>query len=420
MAPDIQLKIIRPGRTEPELPDGARDWRRVKKLKVVTKESTAPKATLTLLNHDNRYPDDPMFDVGCVLVLSWGYRPRRMSPPRRFVIQKPGAGVPEFQVAAVGESILMHKVEKVRTWKKVRPSDVVRALAEENGYGPEVQDVDDFGEERETITQPGWTDARLIARICQKESANGVSYVWGVNEHGFFCHAKRLGAAPRRTLVYVGPGAGDFLAFPKFDLKVAQNPGKVTASGVDPVTQKPITATASNDTTTGRPGLATVQLVIDRRTGVKTFQTAAASEVVVATGAKTQKEADSHAQSIFARASYASVVMTAKIIGDPYVVSLVNVAVEGVGRRVGGLYHITEVTDDIQPGKYEQTLKATRDGLNAGPGGGAPVASSSATVNTQKGPEPGQEEGEKLEPSLSIDGKTGEKKTVWKPSAGKA
>ncbi|RTL27577.1 MAG: hypothetical protein EKK55_05955 [Rhodocyclaceae bacterium] len=413
-APAILLSIIAPGSTTAERPEILQT--RVKKLQVQRKAKTAPKATLTIRNDDNLFPDNALFEVGAILVLSWGYFPARMTAPRRFVVQKWFPDVPDFKVEAHGESILLHKEQKVRHWENKRPSDVVREVAAEHFYGPGSQDIEDIGEVKPLINQCGWTDADLLRRICKKESKNGVEVVWYIDDTGFHFHAKRLGQKPRRVFVYVGPGAGDYLDYPKFEASVAQKPGSVTVSGVDPKTQKPVSATADDSTTAGRPALAPVQLVLDKKNGTKSYQQAAVQTAVVATSVKTVDEAKRLAGAIFARANTTPVKCTMKILGEPLLDVHSIIEQRGIGQRLSGLYEVTEIADDVSPGKFEQTVKCGRNGLTSGGGGGVVTK---ADVNKKTGPDPDKAGGD-LEPALTIDKATGVNKTVWKTPGGKS
>lgn len=417
-APSILLSIIPPGGTEPVRPDDARGWDRVLSLSVAEKLKTAPKATISIRNDDNRFPDDPMFDIGAVLVLQWGYYPRLMTPAREYIVQKWTPGVPVFKVEAHGKAVLMHKVKKVKTWENMTPVEVVRALARQNGYGDAVQDVEDFDTEvRPTITQRGYTDADMLRRIAKHHSVGGIELIWYVDGNGFHFHRKRIGAKPTVTKTYVRPpGEGDFKKFPTFEASPVAKPGKVAVAGIDPNTQKPITATASDDTTAGRPGLAPVKMVLDKATGEKTFQTAAATETTKPTGATSQNQATKSAGATFARANSNPVKYSGELFGDPLVTIGIVIDTQGVGRRLSGNYHVTECVHDVKPGDFSQKIKTERDGLSAG--GTGPVAGTKAKVNDKPGPVDKPEE--KLEPEMKIDGATGEKTIKWKPGGGKS
>ena len=92
-----------------------------KELSYVSTEKKADKCSLTFLNDQLIYPDDPTFDCGAELAVSWGY-PGNMSPLRNVIVQKSELG--EVEVAAIDPVASMQAISNPEL---VKAAEVVRA-----------------------------------------------------------------------------------------------------------------------------------------------------------------------------------------------------------------------------------------------------------------------------------------------------
>lgn len=380
-----------------------------KELSYVSTEKKADKCSLTFLNDQLIYPDDPTFDCGAELAVSWGY-PGNMSPLRNVIVQKYTPGYPDFKVECAGKGILLHKIKDAKSWDHVKRSDVARELAEKWGYGPELQDIDDTEEVYDHITKSMMTDAAFLTKMAAKEAKRGNGFIFAVDQTGFYFRREKLGAPPLRTYRFVprNTDAGTIKSFPTFDAVSAQNkPGKVTATGVDLVNGKKVTGTASNETDPGRATLGSHVIVFakvgtydtkdtggssnknftdDPRVSSGSDSENAAAETTQATGARTDTEAKKDATASFSKSTGTASKCTLDILGDPRLFAKDVIRIEGIGKRLSGNYYVSEAQHDLKPGDFTLKMKLRRDALSAGTGkgGGAGGAASKSPQSQQE------------------------------------
>jgi len=362
-----------------------------KELSYVSTEKKADKCNITFLNDELIYPDDPTFDCGAELAVSWGY-PGNKSPLRNVIVQKYTPGWPDFKVECAGKGILLHKIKDTRSWDRVKRSDVAKELAEKWGYGPELQDIDDTEEVYDHITKSMMTDAAFLTKMAAKEAKRGNGFIFSVDQTGFYFRREKLGAPPMRTFRFVprNTDQGDLKSFPTFDAVSVQNkPGKVTATGVDLVNGKKVTGTASNETDPGRATLGSHVIVFakvgtheindtntsknftdDPRVSSGTDAENAAAESTQATGARSDTEAKKNATAAFSSSTGKASKCSLDLIGDPRIFSKDVIRIEGIGKRLSGNYYVSEAQHDVKPGNFELKLKLRRDALSAGTGTG--------------------------------------------------
>lgn len=107
----------------------------------VESEKKTDQCKLTIENNDLRWFDSVYFDKGVELVVVWGYL-GHLVPARTVVVQKI-TGARQLVIEAAGKGQLMNKEAKTRTFNNVTRAEVVRKIAQEYGYGPEAQFIDD-------------------------------------------------------------------------------------------------------------------------------------------------------------------------------------------------------------------------------------------------------------------------------------
>lgn len=381
-----------------------------KDLSYTSTEKKADKCTFTFLNDQLIYPDDPTFDCGAELAVSWGY-PGNMSPMRTVIVQKYTPGYPDFKVECAGKGILLHKIKDARSWDHVKRSDVARELAEKWGYGPELQDIDDTEEVYDHITKSMMTDAAFLTKMAAKEAKRGNGFVFAVDQAGFHFCREKLSAPPLKTFRFIphAKDQGDLKSFPTFDAVSAQNkPGKVTTAGVDLTTGKKVGGTASNETDPGRATMGSHVIVFAKVGTYNTTDTNGASaqnftddprvssgneannaavETTVATGARSDTEAKKAATASFSASTGKASKCTISVLGDPRLFAKDVVRMEGIGKRLSGNYYVSEAHHDVKPGDYTLNLKTRRDALSAGTGtggsGGSAGAASKAPQSQQ-------------------------------------
>lgn len=372
---------VRP-RTEPQfyvkvVPEGGGAERvdlsdRVLSFTFEDSEKKADKLVLTVDNWDLANFDDPVWKKGNILEISWGY-PGEMAPARECVIQKV-TGFQQLSVEAHAKSVLMNKVARCRTFENRKRSDVVREIAQENGYGPQLQDIEDTEEVLPLITQARMTDAQFLRRLADREG-----FEFYVDFDGLHFHQRRLGQRPVRVFHwYTAPprtaegesvvGAGEVISI-NIENDVTAKPGAVRVAGRDPIARRDIDERGSN-ATTPRESLAPVIEIVDPETGATRLERRNVSEEVRPSAESSPGTARREANGRYRRSQQTTVELTATVVGDPSLLAKTVVEFRGIGQRLSGKYYVKEATHKIDGSGYTVELKCLSDGTAAA--GGAP------------------------------------------------
>jgi phage protein D len=426
--------------------------------------------TLVVTNHDLAYFDTPLFDKGTTMIVSWGYV-GAMSPPREVIVTTI-KGARSLTVEAHGKATLMNKEAKVRTFENVTRAEVVRTLANENGYGPEKQDIDDSpvpdrtvarlqaqvaseastadtaaaagghrvkaldtrvaGLRRElaralaeaakapprspgdvvrypVITQSGLTDAQFLKRLADLQG-----YEFYVDFDGLHWHPRRFGQRPIKKLTYyVAPGVGEVIDF-SVESDLTAKVGQVVAKGRDPIAKTDITTTANNEETP-RDALGSSAMAIDPMTGEALGHEHAASATGTTPAEPTAAGAKKEAAGQFVRSQQASTLLTLELVGDPDLVAKTIVEVAGLGKRLSGKYYVSSIKHTIEPGKvYTMSLKLRSDGTNMGA-----VTPGAAVRNDQKAPDTSAASSGELTEHPIVNSMTGEVVVTYTDTRGR-
>lgn len=382
--PLVFLRVQKPGQSKAEPLDlsfilEGQVSSRLRSFSFVDSEKQADKATLTFWNRDLRFPDDPAFDKGNRIVIAWGY-PGYLSDPRELIISDYTAGF-EFKVEAQASSILMATQKRTDLWIGKRWSEIVALIAERNGYGASVQQIDDAGPAPHEVPQNGKSDAEFVRWIAKQ-----VGFQFWTRPDAWFFGSRKLDQPSRRTFELGREGPDGLLDFPAFEKAPAANPSKVKLQGTDTTTKKPFEVTADNASTKGRGGLASIMELIDPTSGQSSLRTSAvAPEVVAPTTAQTKEEAQKQADGLFKLAQTTPKKCSAAAYGDPKLPAKTVVTLAGIGQRLSGNYYIPEIVHNIGPGDYKMTLKCQRDGTSTAGKTNVPGPSTAAAVNTSTG-----------------------------------
>lgn len=397
----VFIKVHREGAAEAVRLDSAR----VIGLSYEDTDTKADKFTLTLDNYDLRHFNDPLVRDGDLLDVTWGY-PGLMSPTRECVIKKITGGA-QLKVEAHGKASLLHSDRKTRIFRGMKRSDIARQIAVEVGFELERQDIEDTSERIAQVNQAGMTDAALLANLAKREG-----FAFYIDHLGFHFHSRRLGQAPRRKFTWFVDQRGEMLSFPNVETDITAKPGAVTVKGRDALTKKPIEARGDNSTTAGRPGLAPVLKVIDRRDGQATLQQRSASEIVAPTTETSQASAERAAKGAYKGVQTTAVKLSWSNIGDPTTEAKTVVELAGIGSLISGNYYIESVTHKVLPGPYTMDVKARRDGTSNA-ASTSNVATSKGKTNDAAAPSGGA--GDDLEPIEVVDQRTGERRVQYRP-----
>lgn len=369
-------------------------------------ESAADKLSLTIDNHDLRYFDDPLFKKGNVIEVAWGYS-GNMCPAREVVIQKV-TGFTVLTVDALSKSILMNKVHRQKTFENTSRSEIAHAIAKEWGY----DDDHRFIEETKTlpfVTQPNLTDAQFLKQMALKEG-----FEWYIDFDGFHFHKRILGQRPLKTFVwFFGPDC-DILDI-AIENDVISRPGQVTVKAIDPVTKQEIGVDAGKDAAKGQDVLANVLEVVDPKTGETHMEKNTASATTIATAASSAEEAKAKANAAYNKAQQTAIEIKMKVVGDPSIVAKATYRIEGIGRRLSGNYYCKKVeTDIVEGGSYTCAMTLVNSASRAAMRTDVKPPTSDGKLNDQA-----SGNGD-LTPVEVVDPKTGETKTEYRDTAGRA
>ncbi len=373
---------VRP-RTEPAFfvkvaPEGGGDDRVDLSEKVLSfvyedSEKKADKLVLSVSNWDLRNFDDPVWRKGNILEVSWGY-PGDMAPTREVVIQKV-TGFQTLNVEGHAKSVLMNKLARCRTFENIRRSDVVKKVAQENGYGPSLQDVEDTEYVLPLVTQARMTDAQLLRRLADREG-----FEFYIDFDGLHFHQRRLGQRPIRVLRwFTAPEVGEVISV-NVENDVTAKPGAVNVRGRDPLRKKDIDERGSNEKTQ-RDSLAPVIEIVDPETGSTRLERRNIAEDIRSTAEASSGTAKREADARYRRAQHLTVELTAMVVGDPSLLAKTVVEFQGISQRLSGKYYVREAKHKIDGSGYTVELRCLRDGhseLGGAPSKGKPNRGSAA------------------------------------------
>jgi phage protein D len=367
-------------------------------------EKKADKLVLSVDNWDLSNFDDPVWKKGNLLEVSWGY-PGDMAPARQVVIQKV-TGFQTLSVEGHAKSVLMNKVARCRTFENVRRSDVVKQLAQENGYGADLQDVEDTEHVLPLVTQARMTDAQLLRRLADREG-----FEFYVDFDGLHFHQRRLGQRPMRALRwFTAPEVGEILSI-NIENDVTAKPGAVSVRGRDPLEKRDITQRGSN-ADTQRDSLAPVIEIVDPETGATRLERRNIAEDIRSSAEATDGTAKREADARYRRAQHLTVELSATVLGDPSLLAKTVVEIQGISQRLSGKYYVKEAKHKIDGSGYTVEVKCLRDGhseLGGAPSKGKPNRGSAADNDPDA-----------LRPVEVVDPETGQTHVEYRDTRGRA
>lgn len=396
--------------------------KRVISLKYKDREAKADKLELTLDNGDLSLFDDPAFCKGMIWEVSWGY-PGNMSPVRQVVVTSAHGGR-ELTIVALAKSILINTKGKTRTFTGMKRSDVVKLIAKEAGYGPDVQHIEESKVTVGTIHQAGLTDAQLIAQMAKLE---GMEFY--VDLDGLHFHRRKLGQRPIRVFHYFTPPlVGEVVDF-RLKNDVFSLPGRTTLKGRDPLERQDFTASADAKSDSDRDTLGDILEVVDPEDGSSadrprnSLEQRMGSEEVHSTSSSTAAEANEKAKARFRNMQQEAVKLELDVVGDPLMVGKTVVEVRGLGKRLSGKYYVRTVEHQVDGSGYKTVLEMVSDG-HGGHSTESTVAPGLSLVDpgAPAGGKPNTKEpaeGDDLEEVEDVDEETGKTRTRYRDSGGR-
>lgn len=351
---------------------------RVEAVHFVDHERKADKLQLRVNNFDLANFDDPIWAQGNIIQFAFGYE-SGLSPVREMVIRQV-KGSTTLNIVARSKDVLMDRIKRRHAYENVTRSDVVRQIANRNGYLVDNLILGTTEERFEIITQNNLTDAQMLRKLAHQEG-----YEFFVDFDGLHWHERDLEQAPNRELIYyTDPGQGDIKDY-SVDNDITRKPGRVRVKSRNPLTGETITGLADNETDQSRAILQEVKaleeliLNIDEVTGEVKESTriipptqSAAQETDIASNAQTAEEAQTEARRRFRKATQNAVKMTLNIVGDPNMLAKSVVQVSGMGKRLSGKYYVKAVESMLGAGSDGFAMKLTliTDGFQKRQGAG--------------------------------------------------
>lgn len=318
-------------------------------------EKKADKLSMQVDNFDGSAWDEATYKKGNIMRIQWGY-PGYLSPAREVVITKANGGT-TMTVEAKAKSILMARETKTRTFENMTRSEVVAQIAEENGFGSEVQDIEATAERFETIVQPNVSDARFLKNLAFKEG-----FEFYVDHEGMHWRSRGFDKAPVRRYTWYGGEVRDLHSIHNYNVEndLTAKPAKTVYRGIDSKTGKPFSATGSN-AETKRPVLQEIVEIRDVETGEWKQETRAAVQEEKPSSESSEASAKKRADGRFRKISQRSVTLSITVTGDPLTLAKTVNEVLGIAKRIDGRYYIEEVKHSIGSG-YTCAVKMITDG----------------------------------------------------------
>jgi phage protein D len=303
--------------------------------------------------------------------------------------------------------MLMHKVKRTRTWDNVTLSEIAAKIAGEygsqlgvpNGHDPgNIKIEADLDKKVAHRHQASQTDAEFLSRLARRY---GLEFY--VDSRGLHFKRRNMQQAPVTSFTWYS-GEGTFLDF-DVENDITRKAGAVTLKGFDPLSKKPLSHRADNDSTK-RHGLAPVIEIIDKRTGQASLQARHAEEHTGHTTEISAAAVKAQASGLYQQHQQTTVKLTFTVIGDPDVSAKRVIEFKGLGKRLSGRYYVNEVTHSIDGTGYLVKGKAHK----AGHGGYNQNNVASKAALNSKGV------GKKPEQIEIVDRRTGETSIQFKHS----
>lgn len=329
-------------------------------------ERAADTMKLTVDNFDLANFDDPIWKKGNIVRAAWGY-PGRMSTPRELVITKV-TGFQQLTVEARARSVVMNRVVRTRLFENLRRSDVVRQIAQENGF--EDVEIEDTEEVLPSISQARLTDAQFLRRLATDEG-----FEFFVDWDGLHFHPRRTDERPvRRFRYYTDPTVGEILSI-NVENDITARPARVRTAGRNPLEGEDVSGDSGEggSRASGETGLAPVFELIDPETRAgrvnpdygrppDAHEGNVAQDETRPTSTSSATTASRQARARARRHRQMAVKLSMEVIGDPQFYAKTVFQLDGVGQRLSIRYYVKEVEHTVDSGGYRMKITAISDG----------------------------------------------------------
>lgn len=322
---------------------------------------------LTVDNFDLRNFDDPLWAHGNIVVFSFGYD-GDMAPIREAVIRSVKGSL-KLEVEAHDRAVEMDKIKIRQSYENVTRSEVIRLIAERNGYSGDQLNLEETNERFEILSQCNQSDAEYVRKLCEQEG-----FEFFVDFDGFHAHSRDVGQAPIREYVYYTDPEQGWVINWTVENDITRKPARVRVKSRDPITKETVTGVADNQTDEERELLQELKaleeiLTIDGESGAVSTEPApgktqpVAYEQDVPGNMQSAEEAQTDARRRFRKSTQRAVKMSMELVGDPGLLAKAVVKLTGFSTRLSGKYYVKEVTHNLSgSGPYVCSVKLITDG----------------------------------------------------------
>lgn len=326
--------------------------------------------SLQVDNFDLSELDKSLWAKGNFIQFTYGYE-HDLAPIREAVIRSV-KGFNKLTVEAHSKDVIMDRIKVRQAWENVTRSEVIKAIAERNGYNARELQIEDTQERFEILTQDNLTDAQMVRKLCEQEG-----FEFFVDFDGFHAHRRDLAQAPIREFVYyTDQGGGDIIGVPQIENDITRKPGRVRVMSRDPETKETIVASADDESDPTRELLQEVkgleEFIITTDLDNLSFNVGSrrippesqptAYEEDIPGHHQTQAEAQTDARRRFRKATQRAVKLSFNAVGDPKTLAKAVIKMTNMSQRVSGRYYVQTVTHTLGSG-YQMNLKTITDGF---------------------------------------------------------
>ncbi len=317
-------------------------------------ESKADKLRLKVDNWDLANLDTPVWRKGGILEVTWGY-PGRLAPARQVVIKKV-TGFTTLSVEGFSKKFLMDRIQRCRVFENKKRSDMVKQIAEENGFGSDVQFIQDTEEVIEFQTQAKQSDAHFVRKLAQKEG-----FEFYVDFDGIHFHERQVGQKPVRTFRWYGDAPSNreasILSF-NIENDTSPIPGRSTTRGRNHFKKEDFEFVVDY-TTDFSPQLApNAEVTANLFAGLGN----AALDIIDATSETLASVGIRRARGRGKKRKHLTVKAKMGILGDPELLAKTVLSIEGIGNRLSGNYYLKKIVHKISESGYDCQCDIIRDG----------------------------------------------------------
>lgn len=354
---------------------------------------------LEVNNHDLYFFDHPAWVKGNLVRFAFGYPGKLFGP--RYAVVDTFRGFRKLSIVCYEQAILSNEARN-RLWESTTRWQIVADMISE-GYFPGVTELDIGAvapiainankvnvtpwlaqaiqlmnlqqEKPRDFQQSTMTDWQYIQTLAEEIGAE----VYTENTVLHF-HPRRLNQPPVRSYTW-WHGDGELVDFDIDELRAVDRAQEIEVVGFDPVEQKPVSATGSNqdtkrDTLGSQGSLVITANSPTGKLGVKKVQLSASAQAD-----EVKNVADTH----FRNSEQEEVEATAVIRGDPWLPAKSIIEINGISRMLSGNFYVEQHNHVItRGGGYLGTLKLKRNALTAVPSTQPPTLDKTkADENTQ-------------------------------------